>query len=80
MILLSLLLGLIATVLYAAALVVVAWRLGARKGTHRLPVAWLGGGGIYWVLSVAAFLGGMLLVIALVAVRDIATVFQRFGF
>ena len=142
MILISLLLGLTATALYAAALVALMWRLGARKGTRWLPLAWLGGGGVYWALSltkfwlqgtpihvppqtslerlavfgalaygltgaalltlsvrkrlirnggpspalpdvgagVGAFLGGMLLVIAAVAVQDFAALFRRLGF
>jgi hypothetical protein len=55
MLLISLLLGLGATALYAAALVAVIWRVGARKGVRWLPLAWLGGGVVYWALSLAKF-------------------------
>jgi hypothetical protein len=54
-ILLAFLLGLGATALYAAALVAVVWRLGARKGVRWLPLAWLGGAVVYWGLSLAKF-------------------------
>ncbi len=53
MMLLSFLLGLGVTALYAAGLVAVAWRLGARKGVRWLPLAWLGGGVVYCALTLA---------------------------
>lgn len=55
MLLVSLLVGLAITALYAAALVTAAWKLGRSKGAGWLPLAWLIGGLLYWALSLAKF-------------------------
>ena len=51
--LLASLLGLAVTAAYAAALVAVAWHLGARRGPRWLLVAWLVGGLVFAILMFA---------------------------
>ena len=53
MLLVSLLVGLAITALYAAALYTAAWRLGRSKGARWLPLAWLIGGLVYSALTFA---------------------------
>ena len=51
--LLASLLGFTLTAVYAAALVAVAWRLAARRGTRWLPLAWLLGALVFAALMFA---------------------------